>query len=158
MPEGIKHLIQCHCILPQYKNSKDPVFHKFVVFSIIDDSDTCIPKIANCNNCGASHKVYDICKSELLTGSEDLKTAMKKEDFKLSLVSSVYELLEQYGCEIYDFEYAQFIIDNQKWDSTISLTKENISDKLEGKLLRFISENKFRVESFSYTETVDHER
>ena len=26
-------------MLPQYKNRPDPVFHKFVVFSIVDDND-----------------------------------------------------------------------------------------------------------------------
>ena len=152
MPTGIKHLIQCHCILPQYRNKKNPVFHKFVVFSIIDDSDTCKSKIVNCNNCGISHRVYDLCKSELLTGSEDTRSVMKKEDFKLSLPSSLYDLLNSYNCEIHDYEQAQFIIDYAKWESTIVLSKDTVKDKNEGKLVRFISAEKFRVESFSYTE------
>lgn len=146
---GIKHLIECHCILPQYKNSKDPVFHKFVVFSIIDDSDTCVSKIANCNNCGASHNVYDICKSEIITGVEDSKSEMKIEDFKLSLPPSLFELLVSYKKEICDFEYSQFIIDHEKWGSKIVLTKDNVENKVQGKVLNFISSERFKVESFS---------
>ena len=39
---GIKHLIECHCMLPQYRNKKDRQYHKFVVFSIIDNADCVI--------------------------------------------------------------------------------------------------------------------
>ena len=49
---GQKHLIECHCILPQYRRALNTVYHKFVVFSEIDDSDTVVPKFAQCNNCG----------------------------------------------------------------------------------------------------------
>ena len=155
MPKGIKHLIQCHCILPQYRNQRDPTFHKFVVFSIIDNSDTCIAKTVNCNNCGIAHKVYDICKSELLTGKEDVKVQLSIEDFKLSLPESLYDLLVSYEKEIHDFEHAQFIIDNSEWESSIVLTKENIEDRTEGKLVKFIACDRFRIESFSFTETLN---
>lgn len=155
MPSGIKHTIQCHCILPQYKNTSEPVFHKFVVFSIVDDNDVCIPKIVNCNNCGATHKVFDLCKSELITGREDSNSAMKIEDFKFSLPQSLYELLVSYNAEVYDFEYSEFILDQNLWDSTIVLAREKTDSGTDGKLVRFISENKFRVESFSHRETID---
>ncbi len=46
MPRGQKHLIECHCILPQYRRSSNTVYHKFVVFSVIDDSDTVEVEIA----------------------------------------------------------------------------------------------------------------
>ena len=63
---GVLHLIECHCCLPQYKNSKKPVYHKFKVFSILDDGDTVISKHSQCNNCGVVHHVIDICKSEII--------------------------------------------------------------------------------------------
>ena len=155
MPSGIKHTIQCHCILPQYKNAKNPTFHKFVVFSIIDDNDVCVPKMANCNNCGATHKVFDVCKSELITGREDSSSVMVVEDFKHSLPSSLYDLLISYDAEVYDFEHSEFILDNQLWDSTIVLTREKSDSGVDGKIVRFISESKFRVESFSHREVID---
>jgi hypothetical protein len=152
MKQGLKHLIQCHCILPQYKKTKDPIFHQFVVFSILDESDTLISKFVNCNNCGATHKVYDICQSEIIVGKEESKLAMRVEDYKLMIPSSLYDLLIQYGRELADFEFAQFILEEEKWDSTIILSKEESDNSVQGKLIRFISKDKFRLESYSHQE------
>lgn len=115
---GTKHLIQCHCILPQFRNKKEAVFHKFVAFSIIDDeSDTVITHYANCNNCGATHKIYDLCKSEIIHGSEDISSVVTIKDFSLSLPDQLFETLSQYNCDVADYQYAQFIIDNKEWGS-----------------------------------------
>ena len=154
MGTGIKHLVECHCILPQYKNFKEPKFHKFVVFSIIDDSDTCIPKIVNCNHCGAAHRVFDICKSEILVGNEDTRVTANREDFKISLPISLYELLCDYKMDVPDFEYAQYILDNELWGSTMVLSRDLIDEKIEGKVLKFVEKERFRVESFSHRETI----
>ena len=148
--KGIKHLIQCHCILPQYKNIKNPVFHKFIVFSVVDESDTVITKHAQCNNCGSIHKVFDICKSEIVPGKEDIRSVLRKEDFKLSLPNSLYELLGQYEKELCDYEYSQFILDNKKWETTLTLSREELEDHVQGKILRFLGEEKFRVESYTH--------
>lgn len=147
--KGIKHLIQCHCILPQFRNAKEPVFHKFVVFSMIDDSDTVGVKYANCNNCGAVHKVYDICKSEIVTGKEDT-VILSKNDFKYSMSSELFELLAQYNKDLCDYEYAQYIVDNEMWDETLVLSREELDDHVQGKILRFMSNNKFRIESYTH--------
>ena len=133
----------------------NPVFHKFTVFSIIDDSDTVITKYANCNNCGAVHKVHDICKSSFVLGKEDIRSGLSIEDFKFSLPSDLFELLGQYDREIYDYEYAQFIIDQEKWDSTLVLSREEVDDTIQGKTLRFIDSQKFRIESYVHREVAD---
>ena len=137
-------------MLPQYKNSKEPVFHKFVVFSVVDESDTVLVKYAECNNCGAVHKVYDICKSEIIPGKEESGSVLKKEDFKLSLPEALYELLGQYDREICDYEYSQFVIDNKAWGSSIVLSREELEEKIQGKILKFVEEEKFRIESYSH--------
>jgi hypothetical protein len=131
------------------------VFHKFTVFSVIDDSDTVVPKYADCNNCGAVHKVYDICKSTLVIGQEDIRSKMSKSDFKFSLSSDVFEVLQQYNRELPDFEYAQFITDNEKWGSTIVLSREELDGTVQGKTLRFVEKNKLRIESYLHREEVD---
>ena len=69
---GFKHLIQCHCILPQYRKLDNPIFHKFVVFSKFGDDEDVIPKIVKCNNCDVAHKVTDFCKSEIMLDGEDV--------------------------------------------------------------------------------------
>lgn len=151
---GLKHLVQCHCILPQYKNRKDPVFHKFPVFSIIDESDTVITKYAECNNCGAAHKVYDVCKSEIIAGKDEVRSQLTKDDFKFSLPQDLYELLCHYNQELPDFEMCQYILDNELWDSTVVLSREDLGDHVQGKILRFISEKKFRIESYTHKDIV----
>ena len=146
---GVKHLIQCHCVLPQYKKSADPVFHQFAVFSVIDpESDTVEPKFAACNNCGAAHKVVDICKSEIITGKDEVAGQMSIEDFKYSLPNDLYNLFMSYDREICDFEHAQFILENNMWDSHIVLSREELEEYVQGKLVRFISDQRFRVESY----------
>ena len=151
---GLKHLIQCHCILPQYKQRKDPVFHKFPVFSIIDDSDTVVLKYAECNNCGAAHKVYDICKSEILTGRDEVRSQLTISDFKFSLPTDLYELLSHYKKELPDYEMSEYIMDNKLWDSTIVLSREEMDDQVQGKLLRFVSQEKFRIESYTHKDEI----
>ena len=141
--------MSCHCILPQYKHSKDPVFHKFVVFSVVDDSDTTVPKFASCNNCGAVHKVIDIGKTEIIVGRDEVVSQVTKEDLKYSLPTSLYELLESYDRPTADFEHAEFIISNNKWGSFVVLKREEIEDFIQGKKVTFVSHDKFKVESFS---------
>lgn len=153
--KGVKHLLQCHCVLPQYKNMAEPVFHQFMVFSIIDlESDTVIPKFSECNNCGAVHKVIDFCKSEIVVGREDMRSQLSIDDIQHSIPSALFELLESYDKEIPDFEHAQFILENESWDDYIVLTREEIEDYVQGKLVRFISNEKFRVESYTLRRAV----
>ena len=154
MKRGVKHLVQCHCILPQYKKQKNPIFHKFPVFSVIDESDTVLVKYAECNNCGAAHKVYDICKSEIVTGKDEVRSSPRKEDFKFSLPNDLYELLIHYKKEIPDFEMSQFLLDNEVWDSTIVLSREELDDHTQGKILRFVEKDKFRIESYVHKDTL----
>ena len=152
---GTKHLVQCHCILPQFKNKKDPTFHKFTVFSRVDkDSDTVEVHYANCNNCGATHKVYDVCKSEIVHGSEDIASVVAIQDFSLSLPKQLFETLSQYNCEVADYQHAQHIIDNKIWGSHIVLKREEVDDSLQGKLLVFTEEDKYRIESYLHKEYV----
>jgi len=152
---GVKHLIQCHCILPQYRNSKNPVFHKFVVFSIIDnETDLVLPKFAECNNCGTAHKIVDMCTSEILVGKDEVRTQLTISDLQHSLPTSLFELLVSYNKDLPDFEYAQFIIENERWNKHIILTREELEDYTQGKLVKFIAIDKFKVESYTSKRSV----
>jgi len=83
---GVKHLVQCRCVLPQYKSALTPVYHQFVVFSVIDETDSVISKIVQCNNCGILHRIFEVGKSEILSGKEELKSL--EVFFDLGLVES----------------------------------------------------------------------
>ncbi len=146
--QGVKHLIQCHCILPQFKNSADPVFHKFVDFSIIDESDTVQPKFAQCNNCGVIHKVVDICRSEL-TSKEDAKALPNIEDIKFSLSPDLVRVLETYQSDIATWEQAEWIYLTKSWSQWITLARDEGEDgDVHGKRLIFLDDGKFRIEAF----------
>jgi len=141
-------MIECHCILPQFKNRASPPYHKFVVFSTIDDSDTAIPKYAQCNNCDVVHKVFDICKSEIISGKDELRSITSKNDLSLVLSPSLVEVLKTYNADVPTWEQANFIISNRKWGQSIILSKDTIGDDVMGKRLVFESIKKFKLEEF----------
>jgi hypothetical protein len=125
------------------------------VFSIIEnESDTVVPKFAECDNCGAAHKIVDICKSEILIGKDEVRTQLTIEDLQHSLPTSLFELLISYNRSLPDFEYAQFIIENEMWNKHIILTREELEDYTQGKLVRFIAIDKFKVESYTLKRTI----
>jgi len=152
--QGYKHLLECHCVLPQFRHRNTTVYHKFVVFSIVDDSDTVVSSLAQCNNCGTVHRVFDICKSEILSGKDESRAIEKKEDISLSLPSSLVELFDSYRLELPDYQYARFIFENDLWNTTLVLSANSESGSREGKILRFVSAEKFRVEPFLHNEVI----
>ena len=153
--QGIKHLVQCHCILPQYRNSDNPVFHQFIVFSTLDvASDTVNPTFAECNNCGVVHKIVDICKSEIVIGRDELRSQISISDLRHSLPESLFELLQSYNRELPDYEHAQFVLENDRWGDYIILTKEELEEYTQGKLVKFVSCDKFKVESYTLKRSI----
>ena len=146
--KGIKHLIECHCVLPQYRKQANPPYHRFVVFSMLDDSDTAILKHARCNNCGVIHQVIDVCKSEILMGQE-VGAVMTSEDCGIMLPSGVKQVLETYGCEVPDWEHALYILQNEKWGDFIIVNREETeAGDIAGKILKFNGPGNYRLEPF----------
>ncbi len=145
---GIKHLIECQCILPQYKKRENPSYHKFVVFSAIDGADNVLEKFAQCNNCGIVHRVYDVCRSEIAVGHESLNSLPTKEDFSLMLPSSVIDVLNTYNCDIYIWEHVAFILNHNQINKKVIITKDEIGGKAQGKFLVYSGDNKFAIEPF----------
>lgn len=152
--EGYKHLIECHCVLPQFRQLEKPIFHKFVVFSTLDDEGNVLPKMAQCNNCSAVHKIVDICKSEIAIGKDETRSVLTKSDISRSLPKSLVDLFEEHELGVADYEFAKFIIENEKWGSVIILSKEAEGDGYAGKTLNFVGPEKFRIEPFFATDMV----
>ena len=149
--QGMKHIIECHCVLPQNRNESVPVYHKFIVFSEIDDSDTVVPKFVQCNNCGIVHKVIDICRSEIAAGKEELKTINTIKDIRMSIPDDVADLLDSYSCDLATWEHVEFIYRYQKWDEQIILARDTIDDEIQGKRATFKEKDGkvlVRLESF----------
>ncbi len=132
--EGYKHLIECHCVLPQYRSAKNPPWHKFVVFSMIDDGDTVVPKHAKCNNCGVVHNVFDIGKSEILPGQET-GAVMDIDDVKIMMPDSLNRMLSTYNCDIATWENVLFVLQHNKFPSSIVLDRNEENGVVSGKIL-----------------------
>ena len=107
--QGMKHIVECHCVLPQNRGKSVPIYHTFIVFSEIDDSDTVVPKFVQCNNCGIVHKVTDICRSEIAVGKEELKTISTIDDIRVGLPDDTCNLLDSYSCDLATWEHIDFI-------------------------------------------------
>ena len=152
--QGVKHLIQCHCVLPQYRKLPEPLFHKFVVFTVIDDKDQVISKMARCNNCGAVHRITEIGKSEIVTSKEDSRSLVTENELAMSLPPDVVSLFRTYEVDLATWEQASFVLDNQQWGSHITLVRETEDEDTVGKILIIMATDRFRVESFSRKETI----
>ena len=126
---GTKHLLECRCILPTLKNKANPPLHKFIVFSLINDDDNVIEKIVNCNNCGVSHKVTDICQSEIIRNLELSKAAMTIDDLALMIPEGVTSILRTYNKDLPDYEHTKFIIEHEKIGDFVVLSSETLNGK-----------------------------
>ena len=144
MNEGVKHLVQCHCILPQYRNRPEPVFHKFTVFSVVEN-DRVVEKISQCPNCGVIHKIIDICKSEILIGKDENRTLIEKSDLALSLPEKVIDLLETYSCDLPTWEHCAFILQEQKWGEKVKIVSDDADDKISSKFLFFNGYDSYKI-------------
>lgn len=144
---GFKHLIECHCVLRIYKDHDPVIYHKFAVYNKIDDKGKIIPKFANCNNCGLTHYVYEICKSEFKTGKEDLSSVRNINDLKLSLPDKLVKILEEYNCAIDVYELVEDVIDQSFFPYELLIKREIIDDDHHVKVLSILSNDRFKIDS-----------
>jgi len=143
--EGVRHLIECHCTLPQYRNANPPVYHKFVVFSVLDE-DAIQKKLVQCNNCGIIHKVVDLCKTEIAHGMEEGQSLRSIEDIKIGIPDKMVTFLIQQNADISTWEYVEFILDN-KQEKEVILKKEQKDDLTQLKILHIKEDGTFKVKN-----------
>ena len=143
---GIKHLIECHCTLKMYEGKIDHLFHKFPVYSEYDKNNTILEKISKCNNCGTLHKVYDICKSEIVRGGKDTNNAeINIDDIALQLDKKIENALRRYNCDISIWEQVLDIIDKEAWSFHVVISREVIEGKYHVKVLEILSDSKIKI-------------
>lgn len=145
----IKHLIECQCTLSLYKNKTKSIYHKFPVFSEIED-DNVKEKYVLCNNCDIVHYVYEINKSEIKWGNEGYRSLVAtKEDIKFNLqnqgYNSLVEILEVNKIDISDWEYAEYLLENNL-EGKIVIDKKELDDNISFKYIDF-KNGKFRIKN-----------
>jgi hypothetical protein len=148
MIHGQKHLIKCRCVLPQFKRLENPPVHQFIVFSVIQEDETVKPRYSQCNNCGVVHKVVDVCKSEIVSGKENMNSLIKIEDIKPSLHPNFIGILESSQADLATWESVQFIVENKQWGQFAVLTNDSEGEEIHGKYIRILGESMCKVETF----------
>jgi hypothetical protein len=143
--KGIKHLVQCHCVLPQFRKRSEKVFHKIEVFSVLDEDDNVKEKFIVCDNCGVVHKVPDLCKSEIQTKHESITSVRTIPEIKMSLDDSICNLLEKNNCHVSTWENIEFIIDNDMFGVPVVINREAVNGMTNIKILMLKENGKFKV-------------
>jgi hypothetical protein len=146
---GIKHLIECHCVLPLYRDSQKIIYHKFPVYSKIKEDGKLIEKLVKCNNCEAVHLIKELCKSSIQPGKDQTSVTLTKEDMSYMLSDKLVLLLEKTNSDIPIWEHVLDIVDEKRWGEDVVIKREIIDEKEHVKILRLLSENKFKVFSES---------
>ena len=153
--KGLKHLIQCRCILPTLKGRSDPPLHSFIAFSIIGEDGNLIEKRVSCNNCGVMHLVTEVCVSSIVQSVDGSSSQVSIDDVAIFLPDSVKSILESYNKELPDYEHIKFMIDENITSEFIVLDQEFNEGKKSGKILKYKGSNKFEIEPFSRREFFD---
>lgn len=154
MAVGQKHLVKCRCILPQFKNAKDPPVHQFAVFSVIEDDGAVRPRLAQCNNCGVVHRVTDICRSDILVGNEGTPSLTTIDDVRSSLPENLVGVLDAADADLATWEATQFIVENKRWGDIVIIASDAVDNERHGKYVRILGERLHKVESFVREEYV----
>jgi len=145
-----KHILECQCILKIFENKTKPVYHKFPVFSILEE-DIVQEKYVMCNNCSIIHRVYDVCKSEIKWGQEGYKSLVcTKDDVRVNLINQGYQniadLLDINNVDVSDWEYIDFLIENNL-EGHVILDKKEIDDKINYKVIYIYEEGKTKIKN-----------
>lgn len=142
---GIKHLIECHCVLPLYKVNEKIIYHKFPVYSKIKSNGVLEEKLVKCNNCDAVHFVKEICRSEIQPGKDQSNITLSKEEIGYMLSEKVINLLEKTNSDISTWEHVLDVIEEERWGENIVIKREIIEEKEHVKILTFSSQDRFKV-------------
>lgn len=131
----------------------DPVLHKFIVLSEIDENGDVVPSFAQCPNCGACHRVKEVGLSEILR-KEDLPSVLTIDEIKGNLPEKLVQALAKYDLELHQWLEIKWVMENQAWGRTVILSREMIEGELTGKYIQILGESLWRINSFSREDTV----
>ena len=145
--KGIKHLIECHCVLAIYKVSKQSMpSHKFPVYSKFDTNENVIPRLVKCNNCDTMHYIKDICRSEIRGGKDQSELVVSIEELSLMLPERLANAL--FKIETVD------IFEEKRWGEIVVLRREIIDEKQHVKTIEVTSSEMFKIKNSTIEDTL----
>jgi hypothetical protein len=151
---GIKHLIECHCVLAIYRNSEKIINHKFPVYSKIDEKGNIIKKLVKCNNCEAVHLINEFCRSEIKPGKDQTQITINKDDLKYMLPEKIGNFLEKVDADIATYEQVIDIIDEERWGESVIIKRDVVGEDQHVKFLKLKSSTVFKIESSTISDIV----
>jgi len=146
--EYVKHLVRCKCILPQYRQMTDPPFHKFVVFSELNQDALVVQSLAMCPACGAVHKIREVGLSDILR-KEDAPSILTIDELKTSLPDKLQTALIGYDLELHQWQEMKWILDNETWGRSVILTRDTADGLTSGKYLQFFGPLNWKFSGFT---------
>jgi D-ribose pyranose/furanose isomerase RbsD len=153
---GFKHLIECHCTLAIYKKNKRIIYHKFPVYSKVDDLDDIVKKLVQCNNCSAVHYVTGISKSEIKIGKDESNTIITVTDLMINAPEKLKNILITYKADISSWEHVLDIIAESRWGENIILSREINQEKESLKILEVNGKNKFSIKNETINNIIEY--
>ena len=152
---GQRHLIDCHYILHIYKNVSPVVYHKFAVYSKLDEkTGKVVPKYVNCNNCGITHFVDEFCKSKIQKGKEDMASIRNISEIEIGLPDKLTNFLRQYHPTIDILEEIEDVFNNNTFPKNIVIKREIIDETHNIKILNLVNSERFVVLSEILNKTI----
>lgn len=150
MLSSIKFLVTCNCILRQFEHIDPPVFHKFIVFSVINEDGSIRPSYAQCNNCKGIHRVTEVGVSDKLK-KETMASIPTIEEIQTGLPEKLVELLAKYdNLDLPTWQEIKFTMDQEQWGKPIILIREQDEQgEIHGKYLLIAGKGLWKIESFS---------
>jgi hypothetical protein len=147
---GIKHLISCHCTLKIFEKNneiQDHLYHKFPVYSQIDHkTGKIIERLAMCNNCNTTHRIFDYCKSELVSNPKEKENmSLNIDDIKIQLSDKIVKIMEKYNPDLATWEHVLDVFDKEAWGSNIIISRDLIDQMYHVKILSIVDENKIKI-------------
>ena len=145
MKDYISHLIECQCILPVYNKVEKPVYHNFVVFSLIEEG-TLEEKYVECNNCGIIHKIKDFNKSDFISDTTNYKNlVVNKEDLSYNMPAKYLEFLTSKKIEeIYIWEKINYLLDNNIEEEVI-FNRSKVDNFIICEIIQVIDKDNFKL-------------
>lgn len=144
----IKHLVECNCILPQFRKMPIPPWHKFVVFSELEE-ETAEVKTSwvQCPNCDVVHRVYEIGLSEILK-KDEMRSLPTREDIRMELPDKMCGLLDRHDCDLATWQEVQFIMRHKLWGRRVIIAKEHDGPRVIGKYVVILGPEVYKLENF----------
>lgn len=143
MIDSQRHVLICRCILRQNRERRDPDKFRFTACSLIIDGE-CSVSYVECPNCGVTHKVIDLCRSEIVQ-SELTKLAPSLDELKASLPDKLCAILANHELDTSVWQHAVNIVTHKLWGYSIQLKRESVGTDSVVKYVQVLGESLFRV-------------